>query len=275
VRLPAASRTARPSAVDAATEAAGEAGLPLVLFLHGGFWRAAYDRAHTGPLSETLAAEGFAVCAPEYRRVGQPGGGWPGTLDDVAAAVDRLPVIVAEAAGGRVNAGQFLLAGHSAGGHLALWAAARHRLPPDSPWRPPQSARCPAVRGVVGLGAVCDLAACFEQDLGSGAAADLMGGSPSRHPDRYRAADPAGLLPVGAAVRLVHGAADGVVPCEMSRAYAAQARSAGDDAACRVLPGFGHFEVIDPLTAAWPEVLAAVRRALLGAGAAGADPGRP
>lgn len=274
MRLPAAARTGRPAAppeAAGAISAAGEAGLPLVLFLHGGFWRAAYDRAHTGPLSEALAEEGFAVCAPEYRKVGQPGGGWPGTFDDVASAVDRLPGIVAEATGRRVSSVRTLLAGHSAGGHLALWAAARHRLPAGVPWRRPGQ----AVRGVVGLAAVCDLAACFEQDLGSGAAAALMGGSPSRRPDRYRAAEPGGLFPVGTAVRLVHGAADDVVPCEMSRAYAALAQSAGDDVTCRVLAGSGHFEVIDPLTAAWPDVVAAFREASLGAVAAGADPGQP
>src|SRR5215467_10397072 len=111
---------------------------PLVLFLHGGFWRAAYDRAHTGPLATALAAAGFAVCVPEFRRTGQRGGGWPGTFDDVAAAVDALPALVRNAVGvNRVSDEPALLAGHSAGGHLALWAAGRHRLPPDSGWRAP------------------------------------------------------------------------------------------------------------------------------------------
>lgn len=249
----------------------GKSGLPLVLFLHGGFWRAAYDRAHTGPLSAALAEEGFAVCAPEYRRVGQPGGGWPGTLNDVAAAVDLLPALVAEAAGGRVDPSRVVLAGHSAGGHLALWAAARHRLPSGHRWRVPQ----PTARGVVGLAAVCDLAAGFEQNLGVGAVAALMGGGPARYPDRYRAADPAGLLPTGVTVRLVHGSMDDTVPCPMSRDYATGALSAGDDAGCCVLPDVGHFEVIDPISAAWPGVVAAFQEALRGADAAGADLGQP
>src|SRR5215831_15665063 len=110
---------------------------PLVIFLHGGFWRVAYDRSHTGPMAAALAAAGYAVCVPEFRRTGQPGGGWPGTFDDVATAVDRSPALVREAAGPAVIAdGPALLSGHSAGGHLALWAAGRHRLGPDSPWRP-------------------------------------------------------------------------------------------------------------------------------------------
>ncbi|MDR2983503.1 MAG: alpha/beta hydrolase, partial [Nocardiopsaceae bacterium] len=108
----------------------------FTIFLHGGFWRAEYGREHIRPLAEALANAGIVVCAPEYRRTGQPGGGWPGTFDDVAAAVDRLPGLVAEATGGRVtsNPSGVVLAGHSAGGHLALWAASRHHLAPGSRW---------------------------------------------------------------------------------------------------------------------------------------------
>ena len=97
----------------------GAAGVPLIVFLHGGFWRAAYDRKHARPLAEALAAAGLAVCVPEYRRVGQDGGGWPGTFDDVRAAVERLPDLVAGATAGRADAIRPVLAGHSAGGHLA------------------------------------------------------------------------------------------------------------------------------------------------------------
>ncbi len=244
----------------AAIRQPGRPGAPLVLFLHGGFWRAAFDRAHTGPLAVALAEEGFAVCTPEYRRVGQPSGGWHGTFDDVATAVDILPDLVAEASGGMVDNSRVLLAGHSAGGHLALWAAASHKLPRESPWRLPRS----SVRGVVGLAAVCDLASCFEQDLGNGAAAGLMGGGPASHPERYRVADPAALLPTGVAVRLLHGSADDRVPCQMSRAYAALAQSTGDDADCAVLPGSGHFDVIDPLSAVWPDIVAAFRSSAFG-----------
>lgn len=226
----------------------------LVIFLHGGFWRAAYDRAHTGPLATALATAGFAVCVPEFRRTGQPGGGWPGTFDDVATAVDVLPALVREAVGGNVISDQpALLGGHSAGGHLALWAASRHRLPAEGSWHtaPGQA------RGVVALAAVSDLAACHALRLGQGAARALLGGGPGRHPDRYRLADPMRLLPVGCPVRLVHGSADDRVPCGMSRDYLAQARAAGDDAALDELAGAGHFDVIDPLSPWWPRVQAA------------------
>ena len=240
----------------------------LVMFLHGGFWRVAFDRAHTGPLAAALAAEGFAVCTPEYRRTGQPGGGWPGTFDDVAAAVDLLPGLAAETSGGRVDAGRVVLAGHSAGGHLALWAASRHHLTAGSPWR-----SAPAAAGVVALAAVCDLAACYAQDLGDGAAAALMGGSPDEEPARYARADPAALLPAGVPVRLVHGSADDRVPCRMSLDYAERASQAGGDADCEVLPGADHFALIDPLSAAWPRVVAAFRAAAGNRGPAAPRPG--
>jgi len=226
---------------------------PLVIFLHGGFWRVAYDRSHTAPMATALAAAGYAVCVPEFRRTGQPGGGWPGTFDDVAAAVDRSPALVRDAAGpGVIADGPPLLAGHSAGGHLALWAAGRHRQGPDSAWR-----SAPEARGVVVLAGVSGLADCSEQGLGDGAAAALMGGGPADFPRRYRDADPAALLPLGRPVRLVHGSLDDVVPASMSSHYAAIGRAAGDDTAATEVPGVSHVDVIDPLSPAWPHVMAA------------------
>jgi acetyl esterase/lipase len=230
---------------------------PLVIFLHGGFWRTTYDRAHTAPLAAALAGAGCAVCTPEFRRVGEPGGGWPGTFDDVAAAVDLLPGLIETAAASVcVTSGPLVLAGHSAGGHLALWAAARYRLPPSSRWHTPAPG---PYLGVVGLAAVSDLVACHEQRLGGSAADALIGGGPDRHPDRYALADPARLLPLGIPVRLVHGSRDDNVPCQMSRDYAVSAAAAGDDVVLDELIGCGHFEPIDPLSAAWPAVLAAFR----------------
>ena len=226
---------------------------PLVLFLHGGFWRVAYDRSHTGPMAAALAAAGYAVCVPEFRRTGQPGGGWPGTFDDVAAAVDRSPTLVREAAGlGVIADGPALLSGHSAGGHLALWAAGRHLPGPDSAWRSAAGAR-----GVVVLAGVSGLADCYDQGLGSGAAAILMGGGPADFSQRYRNADPAVLLPLGCPVRLVHGSLDDVVPAAMSRHYAAIGRAAGDHTTATDVPGASHVDLIDPLSPAWPYVIAA------------------
>ena len=164
--------------------------VPLTIFLHGGFWRAEYGREHTAPLAEALADAGFAVCAPEYRRTGQPDGGWPGTFDDVAVAVDRLPELVAQAAGGVIDPNRVVLAGHSAGGHLALWAASRHLLPAGSPWRAQGQAGC----GVVALAAVSDLAASYRWRLGQWAAEALMGGGAEYFagPVRRRRSEPSG-----------------------------------------------------------------------------------
>lgn len=245
---------------------AGEAGssgaAPLIIFLHGGFWRAAYDRVHARSLAVGLAAAGYLVALPEYRRTGG-GGGWPATFDDVALAADALPGLVRAAAeeGTGPGAGApAVLAGHSAGGHLALWAASRGSLPPGSAWAGPDRA-VPAVAGVVGLAAVSDLTACAREDLGRGAAQALMGGGPDRWPDRYAQADPARLLPGAAPVRLVHGENDSIVPSRMSAAFARQAVAAGGLASCDLLPACGHFEVIDPQSAAWPAVLAAFQAA--------------
>lgn len=231
---------------------------PLVIFLHGGFWRAGYDRSHTGPLATALAAAGFTVCVPEFRRVGPDGGGWPSTFDDVAAAVDVLPRMTA-AATDHVDPARLILAGHSAGGHLALWAAARHRLPAGTPWH---TVGPRPVRAVVGLAAVSDLTACHDDGLGDAAAAALMGGSPRQWPERYARTDPARLLPLGVPVWLLHGADDDRVPVAMSRSFAAQARAAGDAVVLRELAGCEHFGLIDPLSPAWRHVQAAFTEAM-------------
>jgi acetyl esterase/lipase len=249
-----------------------------VLFFHGGFWQAAYDRTHTGTLAAALAAAGFVACTPEYRRIGQPGGGWPGMFDDVAAAVDKLPGLIAEAAGsldarsaghlearraGILESGpgepdwvapeRVLLAGHSAGGHLAMWSAGRHRLPAGSRWHAP----APVCSGVVALAPVSDLTACHALGLENHVVDRLIGGGPDRYPERYDVADPARLIPLGRPMRIVHGDEDDRVPHEMSRDYTARAVQAGDLVVLDELPGCGHFELIDPLSTAWPTVLAA------------------
>jgi acetyl esterase/lipase len=223
---------------------------PLVVIVHGGFWRARYDRAHTAPMADALASAGYLVAVPEFRRVGSPGGGWPGTFDDVAAAFDALGALV-EPYGADLT--RVVWTGHSAGGHLALWAAARHRLPVASPWH------CAArPRAVVSLAGCASLELCDAWDLGDGAAAALMGGSAADLPGRYAVADPAALLPLGVPVTLVHGTRDDTVPVEMSRKYAARAARAGDDVRLTELPGAGHYGLIDPLSSAWPQVLAAL-----------------
>ncbi|TDB78549.1 S9 family peptidase [Micromonospora sp. KC723] len=212
---------------------------PLVAILHGGFWRAAYDRAHTGPLAAALAGLGWPVAQLEYRRTGQPGGGWPGTLADALTGVAALPDLAARALPGRVASGQPLLLGHSAGGHLALYVAAH----------------APAgVRGVLALAPVADLAEAYRLDLDSGAVAALLGGSPAEYPERYAVADPRTLVPPPARTVILHGLRDRQVPAALSRGYATAARAAGGDVTLVELPECEHFGLIDPKSAAWPQV---------------------
>jgi acetyl esterase/lipase len=233
---------------------------PLVVVVHGGFWRERYDRTHAGPQASALAELGYVVAVPEYRRVGQPGGGWAGTFGDTAAWSDCVVDLVAgELGSDAVDRRRVVLVGHSAGGHLALWAASRHRLPPSSAWH---RAEPLAVRGVVALAGVCSLRLAADLALGAGAVQALLGGEPADVPGRYALADPAGLLPSGTRCVLVHGADDVNVPVGVSRAYAERARAAGDDVREVELAGVAHFEVIDPLSGAWPVVVTAVREVL-------------
>jgi acetyl esterase/lipase len=224
---------------------------PLVLVVHGGFWRAAMDRLHTGPQAVGLAGEGFAVAAIEYRRTGQPGGGWPGTFEDVEAAVAEVPGLVAGAAARAdvgVDTGRTVLLGHSAGGHLVAWLATRDVTD---------------VVGAVSLGGVLDLDAAYRLGLDAGpgpsAVEALLGGGPQDVPDRYAAADPARLPAPGVPVQALHGTADDVVPDGLSLSYAE-----ATGARLELLDGVDHFGVIDPLSPAWPETVAAVRRAASG-----------
>jgi acetyl esterase/lipase len=217
---------------------------PLVIVVHGGFWRAEYDRTHTGPLAADLAARGFPVAQLEYRRTGQPGGGWPGTFEDVRAGVTALPALVSDVLG-RPDLATHppMLLGHSAGGHLALWCAS------ELPVR---------LRGVLALAPVADLGEAYRLDLDAGAAAALLGGGPDTVPDRYARADPARRLPLPVPAVVIHGTLDQQVPVDMSRRYVAAARAAGSDVTLTELPDVEHFGLIDPESPAWPTVTAAL-----------------
>lgn len=226
--------------------------LPSLVFVHGGYWRARYDLEHAGPLCRALARAGMAVWNVEYRRVGNAGGGWPGTFMDVLAALEHVRQLALDYP---LDLGQVTLMGHSAGGHLALWAAAARRIPAGHPLH---DADPPPLRRVVALAAVSDLRLAWGWQLSSSAVGELLGGSPQQAPEAYALASPIELLPCGVPQVLLHGDADEDVPCELSQRYHAAARAAGDDCTLVTLPSTGHFELIDPHSLAWSHVLAAV-----------------
>ncbi len=235
----------------------GEGLLPTVVLLHGGFWRARYAKGLMNPLARALSARGAAVVNAEYRRCGRDGG-WPYTLEDVATAVD----LVSQAEGLDVH--RVVVCGHSAGGQLALWAAARHRLPPGAPGGRPVVRPC----GAVSLAGVADLVAAARSGVGAGAVQDLLGGPPEAFADRYTVASPLALVPTGVPTVLVHGAADDVVPITLSTSYVRAGQSAGDPVELVEVPGADHMSVIRPATPAGSAALSAVL-ALLGQGPPG------
>ncbi|WP_326678219.1 alpha/beta hydrolase [Streptomyces sp. NBC_01237] len=228
----------------------GRTGVPLVVLFHGGAWRAPYDRAHVSPLADFLARRGFAVANVEYRRgseipqqggAGPVAGRWPETFDDVAAAMDALPGLAARELP-QADLRRTVVTGHSAGGTLALWAAARHELPEGSPWRLPSP---PPLRGVVALAPIADFTAAVELGICSGAVGQLLGGKDAFE-GRRASSDPAALLPTGIATAVVQGTDDLTVPQAVSEAFVDAAAKAGETVGLTLLEGVGHFPLIDP-----------------------------
>ncbi len=163
---------------------AGAGPHPVLVVIHGGFWRAGFGHNLLDSMCEVLSRDGWATWNIEYRRVGEDGGGWPGTFLDVAAAADHLRELAGPHA---IDLRTVVTVGHSAGGHLALWAAARHKLPPGGTLH--RASPLP-IKGAVSLAGVPDLRKAAELKLGGDAVSDLLGGSPAAVPDRYAAASP-------------------------------------------------------------------------------------
>lgn len=211
---------------------AGQKLHPVIVFLHGGFWRSRYDLSHTGHLCVALVGAGWATWSLEYRRLGQAGGGWPGTLDDVRQGASHLEKIAGPY---ELDLSCVVAVGHSAGGQLALWLAGQ----PDV-----------SLLGVVALAAVSDLRSAWSLGLSDGVVAQFLGGTPDEFPDRYASCSPAELLPLHTPQRLVHGTEDHVVPFSMSERFVRISKNGRLIA----LHGAGHHEVIDPRSKEWPVV---------------------
>jgi acetyl esterase/lipase len=231
---------------------------PLAICIHGGFWRARYDLVHLGHLCAALTAAGIATWSMEYRRVGHESGGWPETFLDVGRGADYVRELAREYP---LDLERVVTVGHSAGGHLALWVAGRKRVPAGSEIA---SADPLPLHGAVSLAGVVDLARTHALGLSADATGNFLGGSPEEVPDRYAAASPVALLPLGIPQLLVHGTVDDSVPFELSEKYVGAAHVAGDEATLLALPGAGHFEVIDPLAREWPAILAAIKGLVAG-----------
>lgn len=226
---------------------ADDAGYPVVILIHGGCWRAQYDLSPLGQFCSTIADLGVAVWSLEYRRIGN-GGGWPTTFLDVAAGADYLRTV---AAGHRLDLARVVAVGHSAGGHLALWLAARHRLDERSPVA---TANPLPLTGVLALAGIPDLTDATHREICRGAVPALLGGTPEQVPERYRDGSPSAHLPLGVPQLLIIGLADQAVPTVHNEQYQDQALAAGDLVELTLLTETGHFEIVTPGTAVWPVV---------------------
>jgi acetyl esterase/lipase len=241
---------------------AGTGPHPLVILIHGGCFKAAYASAHYfGAMADALKADGIATWNIEYRRLGEAGGGWPGTYLDVGRAVDHVRAIAGEY---HLDLGRIVVVGHSAGGHLAMWTAARHRLTKTSELF---AANPLPVRGVMDLAGPVDMTANipgYEALCRDTVISSLLGGTPTAVPDHYAQTSAIKLLPLGIRQVLVVGSHEDFVPLPLVDAYVQAATQAGDQVHRIVIPGAGHFEIASPLSFTWPQVKAAIRSLLDG-----------
>ena len=242
---------------------AGRGPHPVAIVVHGGCWLAqigtidpravAFDNMR--PLAAALTEAGIATWNIEYRRLDHPGGGWPGSFQDVARGADFVRTLAKSNA---LDLSRAIAIGHSAGGHFAMWLAARTRLPKNSDLYVDNPIR---LTGVVNLDGPPDLKATLavQQPIcGRPVITQLLGGSPDAQPVRYREGSPIELLPLGVKQEVFAGA----MFAAQAAPYEAAAKQAGESPRMTVLPKQGHFDFIDPQSPLWPQVLAAVRRTL-------------
>ena len=246
--LPSPSRAARPN----------KAPFPTIIMVHGGCWTSAIaDRSYMNWAAADLARRGYAVWNIEYRGVDKPGGGYPGTLRDVAAAADALR---SKASTYNLDLSRLVVVGHSAGGHLGLWLAARPRLPAGSPLYAANPTR---IHHVVSLGGLPDLEQDRAEANGCGAQViDKLVGPPSMNSrDVYADTSPTRLAPLHVAQTTINGDRDEIIPTRFAATYAARMRARGDRVTVRIVPGAGHVELIAPETRAWAAAVEAIKRA--------------
>jgi acetyl esterase/lipase len=236
----------------------------VVVVIHGGYWRSQYGAELGEPIARDLATNGMATWNLEYRRAGN-GGGWPNTFADVLAGIDKLGDLAAEHA---LNLGPVVALGHSAGGHLAAWAAGRGKLAqlgmPDADRQVLRKSDASAVHltGVVSQSGLLNLAEAEKLNLSNGAVSNLLGGSSSKYPLRYKYADPMTALPLAVPVIAVHGSEDTTVPLSQSETYVKAGTAARMETRLIKVPG-DHYALIDPKTAGYRACRELVRSLLV------------
>ena len=234
----------------------GKGPYPVVVLLHGGCWLKEYEGlAQTSAIAADLAARGYAVWNVDYRKLGEAGAGYPGTFLDVATAVDGLRD---QAATYHLDLSRVVAIGHSAGGHLALWAASRTKLPSDSPLRRPNPLPIGAVISLAGIGDLQGDAKVWGIACGDDTIPRIVDQAGRKMP--FADTSPAELLPVGVKVVMVHGAYDAIMPPHTGLGYVQKVRKAGDPAEVVTIPDAGHFDVVIPTTPAWRQVVAILDR---------------
>jgi acetyl esterase/lipase len=216
---------------------------PVIVLIHGGCWQAKWGLEHLRHLADALRGEGYAVWSLEYRRLGHPGGGWPGSCDDVHRGVEQLATMAERLP---LDVQRVVVVGHSAGGQLSLWVAGHRAKLPDGE---PTSAVI--LRGAIGLAPITDLARAAREQVCDEGAADFLGEDPERRSAADRNASPIYRLPAGIPLRLLCGQHDDVVPLDQATDYVARAIELGDDARLEVVPGIGHYELVAARGPAW------------------------
>lgn len=239
----------------------GEGPFPVAVVLHGGCWQSIAGLDYMDAFAEALNRAGWATWSVEFRRIDQPGGAWPGILEDVAAAADHLWTL---AESHPLALDQVVAAGHSSGGHLALWLSVRGKLPDDRPGGPRLRGNAPIpIHGVLGLAPIADLADYDRYTrCGPRAVTAFLGEDPSAGGERFAVSDPASLVPVPAPHLLLMGELDPIVPPPHGEAYGARARARGQEVRIVTIPGAGHFELVAPWTPAWGAVEPTIREFL-------------
>lgn len=227
----------------------GEGPHPVIVMMHGGCWVGLHRPRHVEPLMDAVTQQGWATWSLSHRQAGDAGGGWTGTFEDVGDGID----FVRELAGHfDLDTTRVVTMGHSAGGHLAIWAAGRNGYGPDDVLYDPNPL---TLAGAISLGGIPDLRAHVAQEqnpCGDGVF-QLMDDAPNAYPERYAEASPAERLPVGTSQLFLHGRHDYVVPWQQITAYAEEATAAGDDVRVHIFENASHFEVIAPGSEAWQQ----------------------